>query len=183
MSKAFADVEECDKLKLAVIWNCQAGFSIIRIVLGDARDSMRELCSKHGASSILRRPESEKALKSLQSCLNGSDCAELESSLCLCGVNDFSIKVLRFLRLKVPRGRVVSYGRLAALCGSPGAARAVGLAMASNPFPLFFPCHRVLGADGSLTGFGFGLEMKKSLLELEGIELRKGKVDMNLFGI
>jgi methylated-DNA-[protein]-cysteine S-methyltransferase len=88
------------------------------------------------------------------------------------GVNAFSIKLLRALRAKVPRGRVISYGALAELCGNPGAARAAGMAMASNPFPLFYPCHRVVGSGGALTGFGFGLEMKRQLLTLEGVEFK-----------
>lgn len=83
------------------------------------------------------------------------------------GLSDFSRKVLDELA-RVPRGQMVSYGWLAAKAGRPKAARAVGRVMARNPFPLFFPCHRVVGASGALTGFGPGLDMKHYLLEREG---------------
>lgn len=69
----------------------------------------------------------------------------------------------------IPRGRVSSYGRLAARLNNPGAARAVGTAMATNPFPLIIPCHRVIRSDGGLGEFGSGQAMKKALLEMEGV--------------
>lgn len=68
----------------------------------------------------------------------------------------------------IPRGHTRSYGQIAHLAGSPGAARAVGQAMARNPWPIIVPCHRVLGSDGSLTGFGGGVDMKRRMLQLEG---------------
>jgi O-6-methylguanine DNA methyltransferase len=70
----------------------------------------------------------------------------------------------------IPYGKTVSYGKLAASIGKPKAARAVGGAVGSNPVPLLIPCHRVIGEDGSLTGFGLGLPMKKALLSHEGIK-------------
>ena len=79
----------------------------------------------------------------------------------------FSRRVL-FKLADVPFGRTISYGELAGLAGAPGAARAVGQVMARNPWPLIVPCHRVVGADGRLTGFGPGLAMKEYLLRLEG---------------
>ena len=70
---------------------------------------------------------------------------------------------------KVPKGETRSYGWLTREIGqSPGAARAVGAAVGANPVPLWLPCHRIIGSDGSLTGFGGGLAMKRELLELEG---------------
>jgi len=68
--------------------------------------------------------------------------------------------------LAIPYGETISYGELARRLGS--APRAVGLANGANPLPIFIPCHRVIGADGSLTGFGGGLPIKRALLELEG---------------
>src|SRR5574340_670278 len=70
---------------------------------------------------------------------------------------------------QIPRGRVMSYGGLAAKVGVPGGARAVGNVMAGNPFPWVIACHRVIGSDGSLGGFGGGLKMKRALLEKEGV--------------
>ena len=68
--------------------------------------------------------------------------------------------------LGIPYGETISYGELARRIGS--APRAVGLANGANPLPIIVPCHRVIGADGSLTGFGGGLPVKRALLELEG---------------
>ncbi|WNI15884.1 methylated-DNA--[protein]-cysteine S-methyltransferase [Actinacidiphila sp. ITFR-21] len=68
----------------------------------------------------------------------------------------------------IPYGETVSYGRLAASLGQPGASRAVGLANGKNPISIIVPCHRVVGANGSLTGYGGGLERKRWLLGLEG---------------
>jgi methylated-DNA-[protein]-cysteine S-methyltransferase len=68
---------------------------------------------------------------------------------------------------RVPPGATITYGALAALAGHPGAARAVGQAMARNPLAPLVPCHRVVGAGGKLTGFGGGLDLKASLLEWE----------------
>ena len=71
----------------------------------------------------------------------------------------------------VPRGRTVSYGQLAAQVERPGSARAVAAAVGANPLSIVVPCHRVIGADGSLTGYAGGLERKRWLLELEGVLL------------
>jgi len=68
---------------------------------------------------------------------------------------------------EIPYGRTESYGELATRIGSPGGARAVGLANGKNPIGIVIPCHRVVGADGSLTGYGGGIERKKRLLDLE----------------
>ena len=70
--------------------------------------------------------------------------------------------------LRIPRGETRSYGWLAERVGRPRAARAVGRVMATNPLPIVVPCHRVIGSDGSLRGYGAGLPMKAALLRAEG---------------
>ena len=72
---------------------------------------------------------------------------------------------------KVKYGETMTYGELAKRVGSPNASRAVGGAMHNNPLSIFYPCHRVIGSNGSLTGFGGGLPMKEKLLKLEGVIL------------
>jgi methylated-DNA-[protein]-cysteine S-methyltransferase len=72
---------------------------------------------------------------------------------------------------RIPFGETRSYAEVARAIGRPGAARAVGRANGANPIPVVVPCHRVIGADGSLTGFGGGLDAKARLLELEGLAL------------
>ena len=79
----------------------------------------------------------------------------------------FQLSVWQALRL-IPYGETLSYGELARGLGHPQGARAVGLANGANPLPIIVPCHRVIGADGSLTGFGGGLPIKRALLALEG---------------
>ncbi len=69
--------------------------------------------------------------------------------------------------LQIPYGETISYGELANRIGNPNASRAVGMANGKNPISIIIPCHRVIGKDGSLTGFGGGIEIKKKLLELE----------------
>lgn len=71
----------------------------------------------------------------------------------------------------IPYGETITYGELAAAVGRPAAFRAVGQANGANPLPIFFPCHRVVAAGGRLGGYGGGLDMKRSLLALEGSAL------------
>jgi methylated-DNA-[protein]-cysteine S-methyltransferase len=78
----------------------------------------------------------------------------------------FQQSVWRRLR-DIPYGQTISYGELARRVGNPNASRAVGAANGHNPIPIVIPCHRVIGANGSLTGFGGGLPIKKKLLALE----------------
>ncbi len=74
--------------------------------------------------------------------------------------------------LKIPYGNTTSYGELAKRIGNPKASRAVGLANGSNPIPIVIPCHRVIGSNGKLTGYGGGLPIKEKLLALEKRQLR-----------
>ncbi len=97
------------------------------------------------------------------------------------GIPEFDIRILDFSECsgfqlavlleerKIPRGEVRSYGWLARRIGKPGAARAVGNALATNPFPLLIPCHRAVRSDGSIGGFQGGPVMKRALLEMEGL--------------
>ena len=78
---------------------------------------------------------------------------------------------------EIPYGQTRSYGEIAAQIGRPKACRAVGMANHCNPIPIFIPCHRVIGADGSLTGYGGGLDIKRTLLALERRTLEKKRED------
>jgi methylated-DNA-[protein]-cysteine S-methyltransferase len=73
---------------------------------------------------------------------------------------------------KIPYGETISYGELARRIGNPNASRAVGLANGSNPISIVIPCHRVIGSNGKLTGYGGGLPIKEKLLALEKRQLR-----------
>ena len=90
----------------------------------------------------------------------------------------FQQRVLR-AEAAIPRGRVSTYGRIARRLGVPRAARAVGRALATNPFALLIPCHRTVRGDGALGGYRGGLAMKRALLALEGVAItREGRVDL-----
>ena len=88
---------------------------------------------------------------------------------------DFQLSVWELLR-GIPYGQTRSYGELAKELGDPALARAVGAANASNPLSIVVPCHRVVGADGSLVGYAGGLERKRFLLDLERPGERAGRL-------
>ena len=97
-------------------------------------------------------------------------------SLDIC--SDFQRAVL-LAEYRIPRGSVSTYGRLAGQLGVSKASRAVGNSLAGNPFPIVIPCHRAVRSDGEIGGYQGGPDMKRALLEMEGIEfLQSGKVDM-----
>jgi methylated-DNA-[protein]-cysteine S-methyltransferase len=82
----------------------------------------------------------------------------------------------------IPRGAVSTYGRVARAVGRAGAARAVGQALARNPFPIVIPCHRAVRADGELGGYRGGVAMKRALLELEGVSFdSRGRARVDRF--
>jgi methylated-DNA-[protein]-cysteine S-methyltransferase len=95
-------------------------------------------------------------------------------ALDLTHLSAFQNRVVRNCR-RISRGRVRSYGELAAAAGSPGAARAVGSVMARNRFPIIVPCHRVVASGGSLGGFSArdGVSMKRRMLEMENAPITK----------
>lgn len=82
---------------------------------------------------------------------------------------------------QIPKGRVTTYGKLAELAGSPGAARAVGMLMKNNPDLKVVPCHRVVAADGKLTGYsaGHGIPTKMEMLKKEGVVFKGDAVDLS----
>jgi methylated-DNA-[protein]-cysteine S-methyltransferase len=109
-----------------------------------------------------------EAIRQLQAYFRG-ELKEFDVPLAMEGT-DFQLRVWNALRA-IPYGETISYAQLAGRIGNPQAVRAVGLANGSNPIPIIVPCHRVIGSDGSLTGFGGGLSTKKKLLELESKQL------------
>lgn len=115
-------------------------------------------------------PEADKIKEQIFRYLDGSLDKLPIDQLDLSLLSTFAKKVLCELRKSVKRGETVSYGELAKFAGSPGAARAVGSVMRNNPFPLFFPCHRVIKSNGDFglfQGSATGTKLKKQILKLE----------------
>jgi len=124
-------------------------------------------------------PEMDNLLRSIERFLGGEDIRFDLNWLGWGNCTDFQARVLR-VESGIPRGWVSTYGRIARELGVPGGGRAVGGALAANPFPLVIPCHRAIRSTGALGGFQGGLEMKKALLEMEGVVFQTPtKVSLN----
>lgn len=133
----------------------------------DCRPRMERLLRRHYGPDLqlARGPSASAARQSLEAYFAGNLAPVNELPIVTHGTK-FQRQVWAALR-RIPSGKTVSYGKLAREIGRPAAVRAVGLANGANPIPIFIPCHRVIGADGSLTGFAGGLERKRWLLEHE----------------
>ena len=132
--------------------------------------ALREICP--GLSRVKKLPAEVAATRNrIKGLLSGKPDNLRDIPVNLANVSDFSRKVLRALR-RVGPGHVTTYGELAAKAGKPGAARAIGRIMGANPVPVIIPCHRCMGADGSLTGFSAagGTQLKARILYIEGYE-------------
>jgi methylated-DNA-[protein]-cysteine S-methyltransferase len=114
--------------------------------------------------SICETPLLKQAAQQLQSYLAGT---REEFSLPLAPEGTVFMKQVWKNLCEIPYGKTVTYKDIAGKTGNPQAARAVGLANNRNPIPIFIPCHRVIGSNGSLTGYRGGLELKQRLLDLE----------------
>jgi len=130
-------------------------------------DAERERLARIFGPRVLRTSKPvDRARRELDQYFEGSR-DEFDLALDLRAVPEFHVEVLHELA-KVPYGTTTTYGTLAAKVGRPHAARAVGTVMNRNPIPIVLPCHRVIGANGSLVGYGGGLDVKERLLRLEG---------------
>ena len=129
----------------------------------------RELRLRHGMERglLVDRPSPSEVRRAVEAYFDG-DLSSIDGLRVETGGTIFQREVWAALR-KIPVGQTLSYGALAAQLGRPNAVRAVGLANGANPIGVVIPCHRVIGADGSLTGYGGGIERKRWLLAHEGV--------------
>jgi len=140
---------------------------LCRIVYDAEPEQELELLGRAFGLRVLRSsPPVDAARRQLDEYFEGKR-QEFDLSLDLQLLADFNRRVLGELA-RVPYGEVVTYGQLAARAARPRAARAVGTVMNRNPLPIVLPCHRVIGANGKLVGYGGGLDRKEALLRLEG---------------
>ncbi len=119
-----------------------------------------------GGSGTADAPLLAEAVRQLREYFSGSRAA-FDLPLAPEGTG-FQKRVWKAL-LEIPYGETRTYGQIAAAVGNPKGGRAVGMANHNNPIPIVIPCHRVIGANGALTGYGGGLDIKRKLLELEGV--------------
>jgi methylated-DNA-[protein]-cysteine S-methyltransferase len=127
---------------------------------------LEQLARFYGPRVLRSTKPIERVHRELEEYLEGRR-RDFDVELDLRGQPDFYVRVLAELA-RVGYGETTTYGALAARAGNPRAARAVGTVMNRNPVPIVLPCHRVVGANGSLTGYGGGLHRKEQLLRLEG---------------
>lgn len=143
---------------------------ILRISFDADVEQHLEWLARMAGRSVLRSPRQVDGVRrELDEYFEGKRHA-FDLAVDLRGVTPFTERVLRELAL-IPFGETATYAELAARAGNPKAARAVGMTMNRNRIPIVLPCHRVIGANGSLVGYAGGLERKVALLRLEGVLL------------
>ena len=130
-------------------------------------DRMRRLLRRHWGEAELVEGRAPAAIRSAVEAWFGGDLTALDGLRVKTNGTDFQRAVWAALRA-IPAGETRTYGQLAAAIGSPKAVRAAGLANGQNPIAVIVPCHRVIGANGALTGYAGGLERKQWLLAHEG---------------
>ncbi len=133
----------------------------------DHQARMQRLLKRHYGMRTLEEGQAPLAIRQALDAYFAGDAAALSEVAWKTAGTDFQRAVWRALT-DIPPGKTLSYGALAARLGKPKAVRAVGLANGANPVGIVVPCHRVIGANGSLTGYGGGLERKRWLLAHEG---------------
>jgi methylated-DNA-[protein]-cysteine S-methyltransferase len=153
----------------ALVWH-GAGIVGVQLPEGSAAATARR--TRQRFAGVIRRappPAVQRAIDAIGVLLRGGGDELSTIPLDLSGQGPFCRRVYELTRA-IPAGETVTYGELAALAGEPAAARAVGQAMARNPFPLIVPCHRVMAAHGGAGGFSArgGVATKFRLLRIEG---------------
>jgi len=134
------------------------------------RTLLRQQYAREATVAIVEGPV-PKAIRSAIEAYFDGDLSAIDKLPVKTGGTPFQRDVWRLLRL-IPAGKTTTYGKLAARLGVPNAARAVGMANGANPIGVIVPCHRVIGSDASLTGYGGGLPRKQWLLTHEGAAFR-----------
>ena len=159
LSSSWSETIVAPPLALELSWR-DGGLASIGLGYARGRTQSRELS-----------PRGRELASALARYVSGQDPQWPDLDFDFASLPRFTAKVLQTLLQEVDHGRTVTYGQLAAMAGSPGSARAVGQALARNPWPLVVPCHRVLGSKGALTGFTnpSGTTLKRELLTLEGV--------------
>jgi methylated-DNA-[protein]-cysteine S-methyltransferase len=134
----------------------------------DYEARMTRLLARHAPGATLTAGRAPEPVRRAVEAWFGGDLTALDGLVVKTGGTDFQRTVWAALRT-IPAGETRSYGQLAAAIGSPKAVRAAGMANGQNPIAVIVPCHRVIGANGTLTGYAGGIERKRWLLQHEGV--------------
>ncbi len=134
----------------------------------DYEARMTRLLARHAPGAVVAEGRTPETVRRAVHAWFGGDLTALDGLTVRTGGTDFQRTVWKALRA-IPAGETRTYGQLAAAIGSPRAVRAAGLANGQNPVAVIVPCHRVIGANGTLTGYAGGLERKRWLLAHEGV--------------
>jgi methylated-DNA-[protein]-cysteine S-methyltransferase len=134
----------------------------------DYEARMTRLLARHAPGAMVVEGRAPEPVRSAVEGYFGGDVRALDGLTVATGGTDFQRTVWKALRA-IPAGETRTYGQLAAAIGSPRAVRAAGLANGQNPIAVIVPCHRVIGANGTLTGYAGGLARKRWLLAHEGV--------------
>lgn len=156
---------------VAVLWSIfEDRPRIARILLSKpGLSAWHQLFTIVPLAALVTCSEIDAVAADIDAFLNGEDIKFSLEMVRMDLCSEFQQKVLR-AEHGIPRGAVSTYRRIANHLGKPNGARAIGTALAKNPFPIIIPCHRAIRTDRSLGGYQGGLDMKRSLLEMEGIE-------------
>lgn len=155
---------------VAVLWSVHRDKpKILRVLLSKAGNSAEQLVKAYFSDTALSScAEVDVVAGQIVEFLTGVDIRFSLDIVRLDLCSRFQQEVLR-AEHGIPRGKVSTYQRIARYIGNANGARSIGTALANNPFPIIIPCHRVIRSDGTIGGYQGGLEMKRELLEIEGI--------------
>ena len=139
---------------------------------GPSEGELRRLVRLYGPGILPDRRAAAPLARELDQYFEGKR-KDFDLDVDMAGLTPFHVRVLRALR-RIPYGSLTTYMRLAKQAGNANAPRATGRAVGANPIPIVVPCHRVIASDGTLGGYGGGLDAKRSLLALERGEVPSG---------
>lgn len=163
-------IGEVSSIPIGCIWVAISEDGLVAVEIGASQESFTQMLMRRylGCQPLLYPIRTGGATRQILEYLNGER-REFDLPVNWSGMGVFQEQALR-LTAAIPYGQTTTYGEIARQLKRPGAARAVGRAEATNPMPLVIPCHRVVGADGGLHGYGApgGIQTKAWLLRLEG---------------
>lgn len=161
-------IGKADPTPLGPVWVAVSERGLVAVEIGSTQDSFNDYLQRMRFDGVYDPEQTAEAIGQVREYLAGGR-QQFDLAIDWSAMTAFQEAALR-LTLAVPFGQVTTYGEIARQLGKPLAARAVGRAEATNPMPLVIPCHRVLGTDGGLHGYGApgGIKTKAWLLELEG---------------